>query len=104
MARPIVFLCKCFGEIEETIRIAELHDHHRNRVEEVLAILQTGGSDAFRVASQMTWDIVCESWDQFPFGQKWFATGEAIAHLRYLEEQRKIHKEMQGRTVVFSLN
>jgi hypothetical protein len=33
----------------------------------------------------MTWDIVCDSFDQFPVSQKWFATGEAIAHLVYLE-------------------
>ena len=26
--------------------------------------------------------------------QKWFATGEAIAHLKYLEEQGLIQREM----------
>jgi glyoxylase-like metal-dependent hydrolase (beta-lactamase superfamily II) len=87
-----------------TKRIEELHDHHQKRVQEVLAILESGTRNAFRVASQMTWDIVCESWDQFPFGQKWFATGEAIAHLKYLEEQELIHREMQGQFIVFSLN
>ena len=35
----------------------------------------------------MHWDMTYSSWDEFPIPQKWFATGEAIAHLRYLEEQ-----------------
>ncbi|MCK7577802.1 MAG: hypothetical protein MZV65_19755 [Chromatiales bacterium] len=40
----------------------------------------------------MTWDIDCESWEQFPIAQKWFAVGEAIAHLRYLESERRIKR------------
>jgi hypothetical protein len=35
----------------------------------------------------MNWDILCDSWDLFPVSQKWFATGEAIAHLKYLKEK-----------------
>jgi hypothetical protein len=38
----------------------------------------------------MTWDIKCDSWGAFPLAQKWFATGEAIAHLRYLKERGRI--------------
>ncbi len=57
------------------------------RAEEVLTILNGAPKNAFQVASEMTWDIDCDSWDRFPLAQKWFATGEAIAHLRYLEEE-----------------
>ena len=35
----------------------------------------------------MTWDINAKSWDDFPLMQKWFATGEALAHLRFLEHK-----------------
>ena len=45
------------------------------------------------VAYRMHWDMSYKSWDEFPIPQKWFATGEAIAHLRYLEEQGTIHRE-----------
>jgi len=68
-------------------RIDELKQHHYRRIEEVLTILNTESKNAFQVASEMTWDIDCASWDQFPLAQKWFATGETIAHLRYLEEE-----------------
>jgi glyoxylase-like metal-dependent hydrolase (beta-lactamase superfamily II) len=63
-------------------RIAELKEHHRARLEEVLSILEDHPQTAFEVASQMTWDLDADSWEDFPRAQKWFATGEAIAHLR----------------------
>lgn len=84
-------------------RIQELKHHHQMRANEVLSILEKGSKNAFQVASQMTWDMPHKSWDQFPSQQKWFATGEAIAHLKYLEEKGKIRREIQGQKVVFSL-
>jgi hypothetical protein len=47
---------------------------------------------AYEVASRMTWDIKCNSWEEFPLAQKWFATGEAISHLRYLKEKKRIDR------------
>jgi glyoxylase-like metal-dependent hydrolase (beta-lactamase superfamily II) len=73
-------------------RIDELKRHHENRLAEVLEILQSGLQSAFLVASRMNWDIKCDSWEKFPVTQKWFATGEAIAHLRYLEEEGSVKK------------
>jgi hypothetical protein len=55
------------------------------------------------VASQMTWDIDSESWDQFPVAQKWFATGEAISHLRYLEEEGKLVRKASGEIRLYAL-
>jgi hypothetical protein len=49
----------------------------------------------------MTWDIVAKSWDDFPVMQKWFATGEAIAHLRYLENKNYIQREMTGGRIFY---
>lgn len=77
-------------------RIHELKHHHQKRLDEIISILRKGRKNAFQVASQMTWDIIYESWSLFPVTQKWFATGEAIAHLKYLEETGMIKKEMLG--------
>jgi glyoxylase-like metal-dependent hydrolase (beta-lactamase superfamily II) len=85
-------------------RIQELKDHHRRRLDEIISILRTGTKNAFQVASRMTWDIIYESWDLFPVMQKWFATGEAISHLKYLEGERVVHREMEGQRRVYSLN
>jgi glyoxylase-like metal-dependent hydrolase (beta-lactamase superfamily II) len=74
-------------------RIDELKHHHERRAEEALSILKDGAQTAYAVASMMTWDIECDSWAAFPIAQKWFATGEAISHLRYLEEMNRIRRE-----------
>jgi glyoxylase-like metal-dependent hydrolase (beta-lactamase superfamily II) len=85
-------------------RIQELKHHHQVRANEVLSILEKeNNKDAFQVASQMTWDMSYESWELFPLMQKWFATGEASAHLKYLEEEGKIRREIKEQKVVFSL-
>ncbi len=85
-------------------RIQELKDHHQRRADEVLSILEKGSNTAYGVASQMSWDIACDSWEQFPVSQKWFATGEAISHLKYLEEKGHIRQAMEEDKITFSLS
>lgn len=85
-------------------RIDELRVHHNARAEEVLAILEEKGKKtAYQVAAFMTWDITYHSFDEFPVAQKWFASGEALAHLKYLEEKGLVQKEMQEKSFVFSI-
>jgi len=85
-------------------RIQELKQHHQKRLDEIISILEKGDKHAFQVASEMSWDIVCDSWDLFPVSQKWFATGEAIAHLKYLKEKGVIRGETRDQRIIFSLN
>lgn len=84
-------------------RIEELKKHHSHRLNEVLTILQEGPMSAFQTAALMTWDIVCKGWEQFPVAQKWFATGEAIAHLRYLEEDGRVLRKTVNKVTKFAL-
>lgn len=83
-------------------RIDELKHHHLVREQEVLDILENGPLTAYDVAAQMTWEIVAESWDHFPLMQKWFAVGEAAAHLIHLETQRAITKTLDNGTPAYS--
>jgi glyoxylase-like metal-dependent hydrolase (beta-lactamase superfamily II) len=85
-------------------RIRELKLHHQERLDDIISILDKGEKDAFQIASQMSWDILYDSWDMFPISQKWFATGETIAHLKYLEEKGTIRKEMREQRFIYSLN
>ena len=85
-------------------RISELKEHHQKRLYEVLEILNKHPMHAFQIASRMTWDIDAETWDHFPVAQRWFATGETIAHLRYLEEEEKVTRENEDGLILFSLN
>ena len=84
-------------------RIEELRQHHRRRLEEVLSILEYGPQNAYEAASRMTWDIDCSSWEAFPVSQKWFATGEAVAHLRYLEESGRVVRDEHAGCRVYSI-
>jgi len=83
-------------------RITELKRHHQSRLEEVLSILKQGPKNAYKVASMMTWDIDCASWEAFPASQKYFATAEAVAHLRYLEDSGQVFREKKNGGIVFS--
>ena len=87
-----------------TGRIDELKHHHEQRLREVADILiKDSALSAFDVASKMKWDIMANSWEDFPIAQKWFATGEAISHLRYLENKGTIYRVKQGPAVCYRL-
>ena len=83
-------------------RIAELVEHHRERANEAISILKSGRRTAYQIASQMSWDIVAPSWDEFPILQRWFATGEAIAHLTYLEGKGLIQRLVVDGQILYS--
>jgi glyoxylase-like metal-dependent hydrolase (beta-lactamase superfamily II) len=83
-------------------RIEELVEHHRVRANEVISILTEESKTAYQTASEMSWDIVARSWDDFPIMQRWFATGEAIAHLRYVERKGLIQRELVDGQVLYS--
>jgi len=73
-------------------RMEELIRHHEERAAEVLDILGSSEMDAFSIASRMTWDMTYRSFDEFPIMQKWFALGEALAHIRYLETGGRVKR------------
>ncbi len=82
-------------------RIAQLQEHHARRCDEVLSILAGCFLTAYEVAARMTWDIRCERWEDFPIAQKWFATGEAISHLRYLEAGGRVTRVREKQVFLY---
>jgi glyoxylase-like metal-dependent hydrolase (beta-lactamase superfamily II) len=82
-------------------RIHELLQHHQQRAEEAFAILAEGALTGYEVASRMTWDMVYRSWSDVAPPQKYFATGEALAHLRYLEKQGRISHSLEQDQVFY---
>lgn len=86
-------------------RIEELKEHHRQRLEEVVEIIDSSKpKSAFDVAAEMTWDLVADRWEDFPLMQKWFATGEALAHIRHLEVKGKVKRGGDDNKQLYSLN
>lgn len=67
--------------------------HHGVRLEEALSVVAAAdGLTAYEIAPKMSWRIRAKSWDEFPTGQKWFATSETLAHLEYLENRGEIER------------
>jgi len=66
-------------------RILELKKHHADRLNDVLDIVYKNPYiSGYDIASKMIWSIRAKNWADFPPGQRWFAVGEAIAHVEHL--------------------
>lgn len=75
-------------------RVDQLFEHHRNRLSDTLnTVLVNPGIDGYNVASKLKWSIRARSWAEFPLAQKWFAFGEALAHLYYLVMNGRLKKD-----------
>lgn len=85
-----------------TGRIDALKRHHHQRLCEVEEILAHAPPlNGYQVASKMTWDLSAKDWAAFPLMQKWFATGEAVAHLRYLEIDNRIRRASAAPVIAY---
>jgi len=82
-------------------RVDALLAHHENRSVEALGVLESGALSAYDTAARMTWDIRAASWQEFPITQKWFATGETLAHLLYLESQGRVRRNTDATVNTF---
>ena len=82
-----------------TARVDELTAHHLRRIENAWqTVREEPGLTAYEIAGRMRWKIRSRSWEDFPLTQKFFAVGEALAHLDYLEVRGRIaHREKQGK-------
>ena len=82
----------CGGNVYE--RISAIKAHHSDRLREVADILlREPDLTAYETAARMQWKMRGKDWSEFPRHQKWFAVGEAIAHLRYLMGEEIIEKK-----------
>ena len=81
------------GDINSNLqeRIKTLKCHHYQRLLETFRIISDKPLSAYEISSKMKWDIEMP-WEDFPTIQKYFAIGEALAHIRYLQENNVIEK------------
>ncbi|SHN62729.1 MBL fold metallo-hydrolase [Desulfitobacterium chlororespirans] len=73
-------------------RIDELTAHHQERLVEIAEILGDGKKTVGQTAARMHWELRYNSWDDFPLAQKWFASGEAMAHLEHLVHKGEVRR------------
>lgn len=85
-------------------RVAELKQHHRERLQSIFDSIQIRGkANAYEVASDLKWNMRGTLWEDFPDNQKWFAVGETLSHLDYLENWGKIEKIQDGKKVRYQV-
>jgi hypothetical protein len=84
-------------------RVQELQEHHRHRLDEVLVALGDGEKNILQVAPHIKWDITAETWEAFPPQQKWFAFGETMAHVKYLEAKGKVRRKSRDGMITYTL-
>jgi glyoxylase-like metal-dependent hydrolase (beta-lactamase superfamily II) len=79
-------------------RAKELIEHHENRLNEVLEILKKYGPlTGYEVAKRIKWRVRYSSWEEYPYPERFFAMGEALAHLRKLEKEGLVEqREREG--------
>jgi glyoxylase-like metal-dependent hydrolase (beta-lactamase superfamily II) len=83
------------GPLQE--RVDELIRHHHRRLDEALrTIREYPGLNAYQAAGHMKWSIRCNSWEEFPLTQKFFAVGEALSHLDYLAIRGQIVRRTEN--------
>ncbi|MFA5524382.1 MAG: MBL fold metallo-hydrolase [Tissierellales bacterium] len=85
-------------------RIEELYKHHAERLEEARQALEKSGKSTVKaITKQMHWDIKSKNWDDFPKSQKWFAAGEAHAHLEHLRALGEITMVEENGVLYYSM-
>jgi len=85
-------------------RIRELKQHHEDRANEQLKVLEKGDQNAYQVTTQMSWDMEYSEWDNVPSFQKYFAFAEGLAHLEYLKSLGRVReKKLSDGKIVYSL-
>ena len=80
-------------------RIGTIIEHHGARIRELIGVLEhEPGLTAYEIAGRMRWKVRGKSsaWEDFPLQQKWFAVGEAAAHLEYLTTRGRARREESG--------
>lgn len=77
-------------------RVDELTAHHLRRIEDAWqTVRDEPGLTGYDIAGRMRWRIRSRSWEDFPLQQKYFAVGEALAHLDYLELRGRVERRLE---------
>lgn len=86
-------------------RITELLKHHEERLEECYRVVaENPDLTIYDIAGKMSWRVRCNSWEDFPPNQKWFAVGESHSHLRHLERRGRVRAYDDGDFIRYVVN
>lgn len=83
-------------------RMDEIIHHHHLRLQEILdAMTEDKDYSVEELSSRITWRVKIDKWEDFPKSQKFFATGETMAHLDYLAHSGHVAMKQEDYTFLF---
>lgn len=82
-------------------RINQIKERHRIRNNEILDILELGTQNVYEIATQIYGDI---QFNTFQDMQKFFVISESFAHLKYMETQKNVKREIRDSVIFYSLS
>lgn len=87
-------------------RIIELKHHHHLRLREIVDIVEKSLSQlsAFEIAKKMQWDVNGGVWGNFSRLLQFFATGEVVSHLRYLEKRNIVLRFQKNPIITYAMS
>ena len=84
-------------------RAEEIIDFHMRRLDEITSYLRDKDQTAYELAKKIRWRVKYETWDQFPFVERFFAIGETLAHLKYLERRRIVESYEKNNVIYWTM-
>ena len=92
------------NDMDIYIRIEEIIAHHYDRLIETLeGLAKFPYAHGTKIASCLKWSMRGKDWSEFPLPQRWFAVGEAIAHLDFLVTRGLVVKDDTQEQTQYSL-
>ncbi len=86
-------------------RIREILSHHRERFNDIIRyLIRVKKASGYQIAKAIRWRVKYKDWSEYPGPEKFFALGEALAHLRFLEELRVVEQTYNNSIVNWRLS
>ncbi len=73
-------------------RANEIIKHHEERLNEILKLISKTPLTGYEIAKKVKWRASYNSWEEYPYAERFFAMGETLAHLKRLEVLNKAEK------------
>jgi len=88
---PVKFAFPAHGKIITNLpeRVEQMINHHEDRLNEMLVVCQQQPSNAYEIASGVTWSM---KWETMPMFHRRFAILETLAHLELLRRRGQLVK------------
>ncbi|AFZ70807.1 Zn-dependent hydrolase, glyoxylase [Caldisphaera lagunensis DSM 15908] len=84
-------------------RAKEIIKHHEERLNEIMKLISKNSLTAYEIAKKVKWRASYNSWEEYPYPERFFAMGETLAHLKRLEKLNLVEKKETKNVYTWSI-